>query len=452
VGSFNKHLPTDNTRLRDLSPQQLKSGAAAWLGWMFDGLDMHLYTLVAASFVAALLHTEQKDPAVREHMGYIQAAFLFGWAVGGGFFGRIGDVMGRSRALIFTILTYALFTGLSCFATTWWHLMIFRFLAALGIGGEWAVGASMLSETWPAKWRPWMAAVLQSGVNFGVVVATMFGLARTILPESVNILGIDVTNFNDRALFLVGLLPALITFWIRKHVPEPEEWHEAKKNAVTPGITDLFKGKILRTTILTILVCGFSLTGHWAFQFWAPQQYGKLPEFQKLIEENPVEGEAARKRAIAFAFLIMNTTAVAGNFLAAWLATMYGYRKTIAAMCLAYTLGLIFTYGIDRPASVIIWCLPIMGLTQGVFGLFTMYLPPLYPTLLRTTGAGFCYNIGRISAAIGTIIFGMATSIDYNMSLVISGMLFIPAVFFALKLPEHSEVSFDEPATGASQP
>jgi hypothetical protein len=92
-----------------------------------------------------------------------------------------------------------------------------------------------------------------------------------------------------------------------------------------------------------------------------------------------------------------------------------------------------------------------MGLTQGVFGLFTMYLPPLYPTLLRTTGAGFCYNIGRISAAIGTIIFGMATSIDYNMSLVISGMLFIPAVFFALQLPEHSEVSFDEPATGASQ-
>ncbi|NDH07458.1 MFS transporter, partial [bacterium] len=124
---------------------------------MFDGLDMHLYTLVAASFVAALLHTEQKDPSVREHMGYIQAAFLFGWAVGGGFFGRIGDVLGRSRALIFTILTYALFTGLSCFATTWWHLMIFRFLAALGIGGEWAVGASMLSETWPAKWRPWMA-------------------------------------------------------------------------------------------------------------------------------------------------------------------------------------------------------------------------------------------------------------------------------------------------------
>ena len=295
-----------------------------------------------------------------------------------------------------------------------------------------------------------MAAILQSGVNCGVVVATVFGLARTILPENTIILGISVEHFNDRVLFLVGLLPALITFWIRKHVPEPEEWSKARENVVTPGIADLFKGKVRKITILTILVCGFSLTGHWAFQFWAPQQYGKLPEFQKLIEVDPVKGEAERKRAIAVAFLVMNATAVGGNFLAAWLATIFGYRKTIAGMCLAYTLGLIFTYGVERPASIVIWCLPIMGLTQGVFGLFTMYLPPLYPTLLRTTGAGFCYNIGRISAAVGTIVFGMATSIDYNMSLVLSGLLFIPAVIFALQLPEHSEVSFEETATGAS--
>ncbi len=133
------------------SAYQWKAGIAAWLGWMFDGLDMQLYTLVAAPFVAQLLQVANtNDPAVKLKSSIIQGAFLFGWALGGGLFGRLGDKLGRSRALGLTILTYAAFTGLSFVAQTWWQLMIFRFLAALGIGGEWAVGSSLLSETWPA--------------------------------------------------------------------------------------------------------------------------------------------------------------------------------------------------------------------------------------------------------------------------------------------------------------
>src|SRR5262245_53391290 len=190
------------TRLRDLSPQQWKSGIAAWLGWLFDGLDMHLYVLVAAPFVAELLGgIDQKDTAVGYYSSWIQAAFLIGWALGGGFFGRIADRLGRSRALMLTIFTYALFTGLSFFAQTWWQLLIFRFLAALGIGGEWAVGASLLSETWPRRWRPWMAAVLQTGVNLGVMLA---GLAIFLLAAAPN-----------RTVFLVGVLPAFLVLWIR---------------------------------------------------------------------------------------------------------------------------------------------------------------------------------------------------------------------------------------------
>src|SRR6184192_2394364 len=168
------------TRLRDLSAQQWKSGIAAWLGWLFDGLDMHLYTLVAAAFVASLVNKPIGDPITKTHSSWIQAAFLVGWALGGGFFGRIGDRLGRSRALCLTVLTYALFTGLSFFAQTWWHLFIFRFLSALGIGGEWAVGASLLSETWPKRWRPWIAAVLQSGVNIGILFAS--ALVWLIMP------------------------------------------------------------------------------------------------------------------------------------------------------------------------------------------------------------------------------------------------------------------------------
>src|SRR5439155_6098643 len=126
------------------------------------------------------------------YSSWIQAAFLVGWALGGGLFGRIGDRLGRSRALMLTILTYALFTGLSFFAQTWWQLFIFRFLAALGIGGEWAVGAALLAETWPRAWRPWMAAVLQTGVNLGVALA---GLAVMLLAA-----------YPPRTVFLVGVL------------------------------------------------------------------------------------------------------------------------------------------------------------------------------------------------------------------------------------------------------
>src|SRR3954462_1108259 len=142
-----------------ISKQQWRSGIAAWLGWTFDGLDMHLFTLVATPFVALLLGgLATTDAAVGRYASIIQGAFLVGWALGGGFFGLIGDRLGRARTLGLTVLTYALFTGLSFFAHQWWHLMIFRFVAALGIGGEWALGAALLAETWPKQWRPWIAA------------------------------------------------------------------------------------------------------------------------------------------------------------------------------------------------------------------------------------------------------------------------------------------------------
>src|SRR5581483_8079854 len=137
-----------------------------------------------------------------------------GWAVGGAMFGRLGDRMGRARALSFTVMTYAAFTGLSFFAQTWWQLMLFRFVAALGIGGEWAVGASLLTETWPRAWRPWLAAVLQTGVNVGVLGgAAIVALLTLVLPPH-----------GERYVFLVGVIPALLVFWIRRHVPEPETW------------------------------------------------------------------------------------------------------------------------------------------------------------------------------------------------------------------------------------
>jgi MFS family permease len=387
--------------------------------------------LVATPFVAELLQAaDPKDPDVKLTSSWIQAAFLIGWALGGGFFGRIADRLGRSRALMLTILTYAAFTGLSYFAQTWWQLLVFRFLAALGIGGEWAVGASLLSETWPTRWRPWMAAVLQSAVNIGVMLACV---AYFLLAGS-----------PPRTVFLVGILPALLVLWIRRSVPEPDVWRGAKREAGTaePHFADLFRGPVRRTTILTLLVCGLALTAHWVFMFWCLQHLRTLAEFADWSA-----GDLNRRASMAF-WLIM-VTSIVGNFLAAALARWLGYRPAIALLCVAYFLSMTITYGTQRGPDALWFGLAAGGISQGVFALFTMYMPPLFPTLLRTTGAGFCYNIGRIAAGLGTVIFGLFfTAADSRLAIFWAAFLFLPAAAIACFLSEPPDEALPLPEEG----
>ncbi|KAB2669785.1 MAG: MFS transporter [Verrucomicrobia bacterium] len=410
-------MSSDNQGWTDLSSQQKKSGLAAWLGWMFDGLDMHIYTLVAVPFVAQLMHRDAADPSVAQHGAIINGAFLVGWALGGAFFGRIGDLLGRSRALCLTILTYAAFTGLSAVSTEWWHLMVFRFLSALGIGGEWAVGASLLSETWPRRWRPWIAATLQSAVNIGVLLACAAGWIMKGVPS--------------RWIFLVGVLPALLVLWIRRAVPEPEEWHEARRNAANPpGIADLFRGPAKAVTWLVIAICGVSLTAHWTFMYWQQAYIRSLPEIA-------TRDAAARNAAAVVALSLVMVGSIAGNYLAGALARRFGYRRAISSLCGVYGLVMLVAFWGPRAHGTALAFMFAIGLCQGVFALFTMCLPPLFPTLLRTTGAGFCYNIGRIIAAGGSVFFGIFTKVgDVRQALFFAGMLFFPAALVSAFLPE----------------
>jgi MFS family permease len=377
-------LPTarEATRLSELSPRQWKSGIAAWLGWFFDGLELHLYTLVALPLVMQLLHTtDAANPEIKEKSAYIQAAFLAGWALGGAFFGRLGDLIGRSRSLALTILTYAICTGLCSFAETWWQLMIFRFIAALGIGGEWAVGASLLSETWPKAWRPWMAAVLQTGVNLGVLGGAVFvGLLMHVTPAG-----------SERWVFLGGVLPALMVFWIRRHVPEPETWAQAGTAVVKkPSAFDLFRGSVRSVTLRTTLVCALGRSAWGLFLFWQTHHRRKV-----LVDAGTPASEITQ--LVSAAFFAFNVTSVLGNFGAGWLAQKLGYRRSIAALFLGLGSAMVAAFTVPREFAALAWFwLPIGGFFGGVFGLFTMYLPPLFPTFLRTTGAGFCYNIGRL--------------------------------------------------------
>ena len=417
----------------DLTSQQKKSGLAAWLGWMFDGLDMHIYTLVATPFVAELLREPDKSSKIVGEKGaLISAAFLVGWALGGAFFGRVGDLLGRSRALCLTILCYAGFTGLAFFATEWWHLMIFRFLSALGIGGEWAVGASLLSETWPKKWRPWIAAVLQTAVNVGVLFAC---LAYWLFADS-----------PPRTLFLVGVAPALIVLWIRRAVPETEEWHAARTQTTQPpGIAELFSDTIRPTTLKVLLICGVSLTAHWTFMFWQQKFIRDLPEVRML----PATGQ---NQAALIALLVLMVFSIIGNFTAGWLAQRFGYRRTIIGMCLGYGATMWATFSQPQSFHGALTWFAVIGIFQAVFALFTMCLPPLFPTLLRTTGAGFGYNFGRIIAAAGTVFFGVFTKVgDVRQALGYAALLFPAAALAAVWLPEIVEKTPSLPGAGAGR-
>ena len=459
----------DIRKLSDLSPQQWKSGIAAWLGWLFDGLDMHIYTLVATAFVAILINTStfrsefsqhdanadgrievaewtfseplgtadrNKDGgisrsefevfAARSHTGsedtkqksaWIQAAFLIGWALGGGFFGRLGDILGRTRALSLTVLTYAVFTGLSFFAQEWWHLLIFRFLAALGIGGEWAVGSTLLAETWPKRWRPWTAAVLQTGVNIGVIIACVAGFV--------------LKGYHPKWIFLIGVVPAVLVFWIRRHVPEPETWSKAAASSRKPRVIDLFRGDTRRITLVSILICALTLTGWWAFMFWQAQHVRSLPEVVAMTGE-------ARDSLVTTTFGLLIGISIIGNFVAGALASRIGYKRALMIMFGGFFVTFLATFGTEHSLTALtrFW-LPAVGFWSGVFGLFTMLLPPLFPTLLRTTGAGFCYNIGRIAAAIGTVFAAQITlGGNFRQTLFYTGFLFLIAIPCVALLPE----------------
>ena len=285
-----------------------KAFLAAWLGWAFDGLDGFLYTLVAIPLVKELLGQGASPASVAGTAGLVQGIFLVGWAVGGVVFGRLGDTLGRTRTLTLTILTYAAFTGLTFFAQTWWQLAILRFLAALGIGGEWAAGSALVTETLPVRYRHLASAVLQSGYMVGMILAAL----------TVGAIG----ALDYRYIFLVGVLPAVVTLWIRRAVPEPPEWEAQRGTREVPPVSALFRGEVRATTWKTLILASVALTTVWGILYFSTQLVRSLPEVKAM---SPA-AQNALVRNFTIEYTLWN---IAGNFLAAFLARWIGYRKAI---------------------------------------------------------------------------------------------------------------------------
>jgi len=368
----------------------------AWLGWVFDSMDATIYTLVLHPALHDLLHTPGGGPVTDDviswYGGIIFSIFLIGWAVGGVLFGVLADHIGRTKTLVYTILIYAVFTGTAALSQTWWQLGIARFITALGIGGEWAAGAALVAEVWPETKRAKAAGILQSAWAAGFLLAAVINLL--------------LRDYGWRPIFLVGIAPALVALLVRLWVREPERWVRARAEERQAGgarprkLAELFAPGLLRSTLAGSGLAFVAVFGLWGATNWTPTLVRALPDLQGLEESELT-------RHVCHAAMLLNVGALLGYLSFGPLADRAGRRRIFALMCVGSLVMLPVTFLTPRTYTQVLLLLPLLGFfNNGIFSGFPIYLPELYPTRIRATGAGFCFNIGRILASAGPFVTG----------------------------------------------
>jgi MFS family permease len=374
----------------------------AWLGWVFDAMDATIYAIVLHPALQELLHAEAAHGAVTSELigwygGLVFSIFLIGWAIGGIGFGLAADYFGRTKTLIATILIYAIFTGLAAFAQEWWHLAIARFLTALGVGGEWAAGAAIVAETWPEEKRARAAGILQTAWALGFFLAAGCNL---LLKDS-----------EWRVLFLVGILPAFVALLVRRWVKEPERWIRAQEregrsaHTTVMHLSELFSPSLRRDTLVGSTLAFVAVFGLWGATNWAPTLIRTMPDLQ---DQDPADLTAK----VSYAIMALNGGALFGYLGFGPLAERFGRLPVFGLMCFGSLILLPATYFVPHSYAEVLLLLPVLGFfNNGIFSGFPIYLPELYPTRLRATGSGFCFNAGRILASAAPFITGWLVTV-----------------------------------------
>lgn len=352
--------------------------SAAFLGWMFDGLEMGIFPLVARPALQEMLGVVG-DQQIGLWMGRITAVFLIGAAAGGLLFGWLGDKIGRVRAMAWSILIYSVFCGACYFATEPWHLAAFRFIAALGMGGEWALGVALVMETWPAKHRPLLAGVIGAASNLGFVVIGVIGY---IFP---------VTADSWRWVMLVGAAPAVLTFLIQRFVPESHAWQAAAAVRTTDPLREVFSPSLRNKTLLGIMLASIVLIGTWGSVQWIPIWADKL-----------TDGKIPEAKALTA--ILIAVGAVFGSFAGSICGKM-GRRLAFCLLSIASLLSCAILFrGVDTYGTAFLVMSFVVGaITSSFLGWLPLYLPELFPTRVRATAQGISFNAGRIFAAAGAI-------------------------------------------------
>ncbi len=385
---------------------------AAVLGWLFDGLEMGLFPLVAGPALQELVGPDRA--AQDAWKGAIYAGFLLGAALGGLFFGWLADRIGRVRALSWSILVYALCSGLSAFATEPWHLLSMRSLASLGMGGEWAVGVALVRELFPKGREALLAASIGVAANFGILLTALLGLwlghasaaassfLAQVLPADQVAFMMGPDHSGWRLLFLVGALPALMTFFIRRHVPESARWQESAAREARPRVREIFSPQLARSTWFATALGTMALVGMWCSVQWVPSWVNAF-----------TPGDAAtRASARSFAYLWCAVGFCIGSFGAPFLAQCAGRRISFIILSVGSLLSCawLFRGTAEFNNMFALRCVLAGVFSAGFFGWLPLALPELFPTRLRATGQGFAFNAGRIVAALGTVLSGTLVS------------------------------------------
>lgn len=381
----------------------------AALGWLFDCLDQQLFNLARVPAMKELLKPGQN---VAEYGGYATSIFLIGWATGGLTFGVLGDRIGRAKTMMWTILIYSLCTGLSALATGFWDFAFYRFITGLGVGGEFAVGVSLLAEVMPAKARPYALGLLQALSAVGNISAAAIGLFFGHLEES------GAVGSAWRAMFVLGAVPALLALVIRARLKEPEAWQAAKAAGTVRlgSYGELFSHpRWRRNAIVGVLLAFSGVVGLWGIGFFSIDLTRTV--FQKTFASqglSPQEISGKLTQWASYTSMMLNIGAFLGMYSFSVVTQRIGRRPAFA---IAFTLAMISTASVFwflREFSQIFWMIPLMGFCLlSLFAGYAIYFPELFPTHLRSTGTSFCYNVGRFVAAAGPALLGILTSKVY---------------------------------------
>ncbi len=390
--------------LLDMNSYQWTVLFAAWLGWGFDVFDGLLFNYVAPNCVPTLLGlplgSAEAHSATLQWTGILTSVLLIGWAVGGVLFGKVADRIGRRRTLLLTMLLYSAGTAACALAPNIWVLMICRIVSSLGIGGEWAAGAAMVAEVVPEKRRVEAGALLYTSAPMGLFLATFVTFKIT---------GVYFSDpaVSWRYVFLFGLIPAAAAFFVRLFIKEPDRWKRIAGEE-TAKIRELFSKEYLRVTISGFLMAVTALIMWWSCNAFIPVVAKGLASREAYISGiDLINAEAMGQQWIKTATNSFNLGGLIGTLLTIPIAKIFGRRIMFFLYYIFAAVSIMAAFGLDLdPHTRLYFYFPI-GLTVfGVFGSFTYYLPELFPTRLRGTGAGLTYNIGRLVAAIGPFVVG----------------------------------------------
>jgi MFS family permease len=392
------------------TPEGRRALVAGSLGWMLDSFDVMLYALVLAALMKDLGMTKLTA-------GLLGSVTLVASAIGGICFGVVADRYGRTRALISSILIYSVFTAACGFAQTVAHLAVFRVFLGLGMGGEWASGAALVSETWSSEHRGKALGFMQSAWAVG------YGAAALVVAVVMPIWG-------WRAVFFVGVLPAFLTVWVQRRVEEPAMWRErqAVPTRARGSLMDVFRGDLRRLTVAVTLMNACTMFAWWGFNQWIPA-YLSLPA--------------------ADGGLGLSTRTMSGFIIAMQVGMWFGYvtfgfisdsigRKRAYVMYVLTAAVLMLAYSITQRPAVLLMLGPIVAFfATGYFTGFGAITAEIYPTDIRATAQGFTYNVGRIGSAIAPWAVGrLAETSGFGAAFSLSAVAFVLAAVMWIWIPE----------------